>query len=171
MTQIYCDGSRKKDGSGGYGAIIISPEGLKVVGGFESNATCNNMELQAVIAGLGYIGPYEVEIISDSQYFCTGFKKNANDWKKIFNSGKLIKNKDRWIRIFQLSEGRTINALWTRGHEDVTFNILADRVANFCCIFKEKINIHYQSVSELLEAHESYLRPKDGYAGTPATPS
>lgn len=129
---IYTDGSsRGNPGPGGYGAILISGTHRKELSQGYRLTTNNRMELMAVIAGLQALKKEgsQVTIYSDSQYVVKavteGWLKNwvATDFK----GGK--KNKDLWMRYYQLAKKFTIRFVWVKGHADNIYNNRCDELA------------------------------------------
>ena len=89
------------------------------------------MELMAVIAALQALKKegLPITIYSDSQYVVKaveqGWLKNwiATDFK----GGK--KNKDLWLRFYELAQRHNIRFVWVRGHADNPFNNRCDELA------------------------------------------
>lgn len=129
---IYTDGaSRGNPGPGGYGAILFWGDRQKELSGGYRYTTNNRMELMAVIAGLEALKKdgLKITIYSDSQYVVKaveqGWLKNwiATDFK----GGK--KNKDLWLRFYELSKKNTLRFVWVRGHADNPYNNRCDQLA------------------------------------------
>lgn len=89
------------------------------------------MELMAVIAGLQALtkNTIPITIYSDSQYVVRAVKEKwLDNWIKTgFKGGK--KNKDLWMKYYQLAKGFTINFVWVKGHADNPFNNRCDELA------------------------------------------
>jgi ribonuclease HI len=129
---MYTDGAaRGNPGPGGYGTILFWGETRKELSGGFRHTTNNRMELMAVIVGLEALKKEDlpVTIYSDSQYVVKaveqGWLKNwiATDFK----GGK--KNKDLWLRFYELSKKHKLRFRWVRGHADNPYNNRCDELA------------------------------------------
>ena len=129
---IYTDGAaRGNPGPGGYGTILFWGDTRKELSGGFRYTTNNRMELMAVIVGLEALKKegLPVTIYSDSQYVVKaveqGWLKNwiATDFK----GGK--KNKDLWLRFYELSKKHKLRFRWVRGHADNPYNHRCDELA------------------------------------------
>jgi ribonuclease HI len=86
------------------------------------------MELMAVVEALKSLkNPYEIEIISDSQYVC----KSINEWlagwiKKNF---KGVKNLELWKEYIEISKKHKIKATWVKAHDGHPENEECDRIS------------------------------------------
>ena len=129
---IYTDGSsRGNPGPGGYGTILMWKGHVKELSAGYRKTTNNRMELMAVIAGLEALkqGGRQVQVYSDSQYVVKsveqGWLKNwiATDFK----GGK--KNKDLWLRFYDLSKKHHIRFHWVKGHAANPHNNRCDELA------------------------------------------
>lgn len=89
------------------------------------------MELMAVIAALETLTKKNiaVTIYTDSRYIVNSVEKKWLDgWvKNNFKGGK--KNKDLWLRFYELSKDYTIKFHWVKGHADNAFNNRCDELA------------------------------------------
>ncbi len=136
---VYCDGACIGNGSqnapGGWGTIVIDPEGKETEFSDGVKGTTNNrMELSAAIAGLSAIPRGAmVKLVSDSQYVINGLQKDwakgwrRNGWHK--SDGKPALNPDLWDQLLQLAEQRQMSYLWVRGHSGHAYNERCDRLA------------------------------------------
>ena len=129
---IYTDGaSRGNPGPGGYGAILKWGGTEKELSEGYRKTTNNRMELMAVIAALEALKKegLHITVYSDSQYVVKaveqGWLKNwiATDFK----GGK--KNKDLWLRYYELSKKHHIKFVWVKGHASNAFNNRCDELA------------------------------------------
>jgi ribonuclease HI len=93
--------------------------------------TNNRMELQAVIAGLEALTKDNLDIIiySDSQYVVRAVEEGwLTKWIETnFKGGK--KNKDLWLRFYELQQKNNIRFEWVRGHADNSYNNRCDELA------------------------------------------
>ncbi len=132
LVEIYCDGSGRDSGPGGYGVILRYGEHEKVLSGFEPVATSQRMELIAAIRGLEALQkPTRVRVFSDSQYLVRGMSEWLGGWQR---SGRLetaaaLKNQDLWQRLAFLAASHDLQWEWVRGHDGHAFNERCDRLA------------------------------------------
>jgi len=85
----------------------------------------------AVIAGLEALKKdgLNIMIYSDSQYVVKAIEEGwLKNWIATnFKGGK--KNKDLWLRYFELSQKNNIRFSWVRGHADNPYNNRCDELA------------------------------------------
>ena len=139
MIKIYTDGScLKNPGNGGWAAIINDDGDIKRVSGSEKNTTNNRMELMAPLNALKGMDPNkEIEIYTDSQYVKLGITEWINKW--VLNNWKTskkedVKNKDLWIKLYNLNKSLDVKWNWVKAHAGNTINekvdLLAKKAAN-----------------------------------------
>ncbi len=135
MMHVYIDGACKGNpGPGGWAIIIVSEGGQqKELSGCELVTTNNRMELRAAIEALGNV-PSEVPltIVADSQYVIKGMTEWVTGWKRRGwrkADGGALENRDLWQELDRLSQGRSINWNWTRGHAGQPENERANQLA------------------------------------------
>jgi ribonuclease HI len=132
VVEIYCDGSGRDSGPGGYGVILRYGEHEKELSGFEPASTSQRMELTAAIRGLEALqSRRRVRVFSDSQYLVRGMSEWLKGW---IRSGRLespdaLKNQDLWQRLAALSATHETVWEWVRGHDGHPFNERCDRLA------------------------------------------
>ena len=89
------------------------------------------MELIAVLASLEALKKNDLPLTihSDSQYVVKAINEGwLNNWIKTgFKGGK--KNKDLWVKYFQLSKKFKIKIQWVKGHADNPYNNRCDELA------------------------------------------
>jgi ribonuclease HI len=129
---IYTDGaSRGNPGPGGYGTILMWKGKEKELSAGYRRTTNNRMELMAVIAGLEALTRDDLNIIiySDSQYVVKAVEEGwLKKWIATnFKGGK--KNKDLWLRFYDLQKKNNISFKWVRGHADNVHNNRCDELA------------------------------------------
>jgi ribonuclease HI len=129
---IYTDGSsRGNPGPGGFGAILKWGDVEKELSAGYRRTTNNRMELLAVIAALESLKRDNLNIIiySDSQYVVKAVEQGwLNKWIATgFSGGK--KNRDLWMRFYELSKRHNIRFQWVRGHADNPYNNRCDLLA------------------------------------------
>lgn len=129
---MYTDGSsRGNPGPGGYGVILMSGNLRKEMAQGYRLTTNNRMELMGVIVGLEALKKPGMKIIAytDSQYIVKAIKEGwLNKWLAT-NFAKGKKNKDLWVRFYNLYKQHTINFVWVKGHADNPYNNRCDQLA------------------------------------------
>lgn len=129
---IYTDGSsRGNPGPGGYGAILIWGQKQKELSEGYRLTTNNRMELLGVITALETLTKKNISltIYTDSQYIVKAINEGwLNTWVRTnFKGGK--KNKDLWMRFYNLAKDFTITFKWVKGHADNALNNRCDELA------------------------------------------
>ena len=129
---MYTDGAaRGNPGRGGYGVVLIYNSHKKELSVGYQMTTNNRMELMAVIAGLEALKKegLNVTIYSDSQYIVKAIEEGwLEKWVKTnFKGGK--KNKDLWMRFYELSQKHQLKFIWVRGHAEDMYNNRCDELA------------------------------------------
>ena len=134
MIKIYTDGSCLKNPGGGGWAAIISKNGKnKEISGSENDTTNNRMELLAPINALKEMKSNEqIEIYTDSQYVKLGITEWINKW--VLNNWKTskkedVKNKDLWIKLYNLNTSLDIKWNWVKAHAGNIMNEKVDLLA------------------------------------------
>ncbi len=120
---IYADGSCiGNPGPGGWGVVVVRPDGLESEFHGSNPATTNNqMEITAAIEGLRRTEPgSRVLLRSDSQYVINTMNLN---WKR-------RKNHELWAALDSEAARRKVRFEWVRGHDSDPLNDRADRLAN-----------------------------------------
>lgn len=133
-TIIYTDGSsRGNPGPGGWGAIIVSDDKIKELGGRENNTTNNRMELTGAIESLNLVNTdRNITLYSDSQYVIKGMKEwiggwQRNNWKNSQN--KTVLNRDLWEKLLEVSNNKKIEWKYVAGHSTNNGNNRCDEIA------------------------------------------
>lgn len=129
---IYTDGSsRGNPGPGGYGAVLMSNGKTKELSAGYRRTTNNRMELMGVIAALEALKKpsLNITLYTDSQYIVKAIKEGwLNKWLATnFAGGK--KNKDLWVKFYNLYKQHHINFVWVKGHADNVYNNRCDKLA------------------------------------------
>jgi ribonuclease HI len=129
---LYTDGSsRGNPGKGGYGTILIWKGACKELSKGFRLTTNNRMELMSVIAGLEALNRkgLNIQIYSDSQYVVKAISEGwLNNWIRTgFKGGK--KNKDLWMRYYDLAKDHHIKFVWVKGHAENPYNTRCDELA------------------------------------------
>lgn len=148
---IYTDGSsRGNPGPGGYGVILKWGTTEKELSAGYRLTTNNRMELLAVIAALESLKRPGLNILvySDSQYVVKAVQQGwLNKWIATnFKGGK--KNKDLWLRYYELAKQHNIRFEWIKGHADNQYNNRCDRLATYAADGKVlKVDEGYENES------------------------
>ena len=129
---LYTDGaSRGNPGPGGYGAILMYGDKRKELSQGYRLTTNNRMELMAVIAGLEALKKtgLKITVYTDSQYIVKALNEGwLNKWLAT-NFAKGKKNKDLWVRFYNLYKQHQIKFVWVKGHAENVFNNRCDELA------------------------------------------
>jgi ribonuclease HI len=136
---VFTDGAAKGNpGPGGWGAIVVTPDGaVTELGGGSTHTTNNKMELTGAIAALEYVAavPALITIHTDSTYLIQGITKWVWGWRKkgwLTATGGEVANRDLWERLFALTSGRGSKGVewrWVRGHVGTAGNERCDEIA------------------------------------------
>jgi len=134
---VYTDGGCDPNpGPGGWAAVVQHGTSQVVLSGNASHTTNNQMELEAAVAALAYLGGrYEtcqIDLHTDSQYLRQGITSwidgwFARGWRS--KSGQPIKNQELWRRLYDLSQAHEISWVWVKGHAGNPMNERVDRLA------------------------------------------
>jgi ribonuclease HI len=129
---IYTDGaSRGNPGPGGYGAILMYGDKRKELSAGYRKTTNNRMELMGVIAALEALKKpgLNITLYTDSQYIVKALNEGwLNKWLAT-NFAKGIKNKDLWVRFYDLFKQHQVKFVWVKGHANNPFNNRCDELA------------------------------------------
>lgn len=129
---MYTDGSsRGNPGPGGYGAVLMSSNRKKELSQGYRKTTNNRMELMAVIAGLEALKKknLDVTVYTDSQYVAKAVNEGwLNKWMAT-NFAKGKKNKDLWVKFYNLAKEHKLKFVWVKGHADNAYNNRCDELA------------------------------------------
>jgi len=133
---VYTDGGAVGNpGPGGYGVVIIPPQGeRKELSGGYRLTTNNRMELMAGIVALEYLDDdLPILLNSDSRYMVDAINKKwalswrEKDWKKA--DGNPAKNPDLWERLLNRLETLQVIFRWVKGHAGHAWNERCDQLA------------------------------------------
>ena len=140
---IFADGACSGNpGPGGWGAIVVQPEGhVTEMGGSHPATTNNRMELSGTIHALDRLReiPGSVEVFTDSVYVIKGITQwiwgwRKNGWKSA--EGKEVLNQELWKDLASVLGARTrkfpdsrVEWKWVRGHSGVPGNERVDAIA------------------------------------------
>ena len=165
---IFTDGACSGNpGPGGYGTVIVHPEGeIKELGGKKSPTTNNQMEMLATIKGLQHIGSKKgtVWVLTDSTYVIRGITQWIWGWKKKgwkTADGKSVTNIDLWKELEAAVLNRKpygdIEWKYVRGHSDIPGNERCDEIAvafsqkNFIELYEGPLLNYHISIHDIPE--------------------
>lgn len=133
---VYTDGGAAGNpGPGGYGVVLIPPQGeRKELSGGYRLTTNNRMELMAAIVALEYLDDnLPILLHSDSRYMVDAInKKWALSWRKKGwkrADGNPAKNPDLWERLLNRLETLQVVFRWVKGHAGHAWNERCDQLA------------------------------------------
>lgn len=139
--EIYTDGGcHGNPGPGGYGAIIVTPQGIEELSGYEPHTTNNRMELTAALKALEKTSPKSrIVLTTDSNYLVKGMTEwlpgwKKNNWKNSQN--KAVVNQDLWEQLDTLVRHRSVEWKWVKGHSGHPENERCDELANIAILNK-----------------------------------
>ena len=137
---VFADGaSSGNPGPGGWGAVVVFPDGQVLeLGGGNPHTTNNQMELQAVISALYRLEKTsgQVDVCTDSVYVIRGITQwiwgwRKRDWKTA--EGGEVANVPLWKELSALVSKRgkenPINWKFVRGHSGIPGNERVDEIA------------------------------------------
>lgn len=126
IVTIYADASCLRNGaadsSAGGGAVIIDRNRMevKLVARYLGTITNQQAEILACVTALEQLRrPCRVEILSDSRYVIDAMN----------GRNRMKTNRAFWGRLIEQSYGHHITWRWVKGHNGVTFQEAADRLA------------------------------------------
>ncbi len=133
--QLWADGACSGNpGPGGFGAIVVGPDGeLEISRGYR-NTTNNRMELRGAIEALEQVPPGASAILhTDSRYVVDAIEKRWVDgwikrgWRKA--DGGEVKNVDLWELLTAAMRGKRVKFKWVEGHAGNAGNERCDKLA------------------------------------------
>lgn len=142
---IHADGACSGNpGPGGWSAIVRWWNDTTIVleeelSGGDATATNNQMELTAALAGIQRVvadnpaPSLPINLYSDSEYVTLNARDRlptwrVNGWKT--STKRPVKNKDLWLTLDGICEGRNVVYRWVKGHNGNAMNERADSLAN-----------------------------------------
>lgn len=137
---IFADGAAKGNpGPGGWGVIVVLPEGeVLELAGREPHTTNNRMELTAAIEALRQVRhrPERVALHTDSTYVIRGIRDWIASWRRRgwkTATGSDVVNRDLWEALAALvaerGEAGAVEWHFVRGHSGVPGNERVDEIA------------------------------------------
>jgi ribonuclease HI len=137
---VFTDGASKGNpGPGGWGVVVVRPDGhVTELGGGAVTTTNNKMELTGAIEALSHLrgvdGP--VSIYTDSTYVIHGIRGWVHGWKRRgwrTAAGTDVLNRDLWERLDDLAASRGPRGItwhYVRGHVGIAGNERVDEIAD-----------------------------------------
>ncbi|MGE3705905.1 MAG: ribonuclease H, partial [Vicinamibacterales bacterium] len=123
---VFTDGASKGNpGPGGWGAIVVTPDGhVTELGGGATRTTNNQMELTGAIRAFGRLRGVagRVDVYTDSTYVIQGIREWIHGWKRRgwkTATGTEVLNRELWEELSDLTTARgPRNITWhyVRGH-------------------------------------------------------
>ncbi len=176
---VFTDGASKGNpGPGGWGVVIVRPDGrVTELGGGSALTTNNKMELTGAIEALARLEHEagRIEIHTDSTYVIQGIREWIHNWKrrgwKTATGGDVL-NRDLWEDLDFLASARGPRAIvWhhVRGHAGIPGNERVDTIAD--AFATERAVELYDgpltaySIPAILEVPDAGARPKAAGAG------
>jgi ribonuclease HI len=146
QTIVFTDGASKGNpGPGGWGVIIITPDGrVTELGGGSDHTTNNRMELTGAIQALERLRdvPGPVAIYTDSSYVIQGITGWVHGWRRRgwkTASGGDVLNRELWEALAAVTAARgpkTIEWHYVRGHVGIPGNERVDEIADSYAVHK-----------------------------------
>jgi ribonuclease HI len=140
QTVVFTDGASKGNpGPGGWGVIIVWPEGrVTELGGGAVMTTNNKMELTGAIEALSRLrgASGAVSIYTDSTYVIQGIRAWVHGWKRRgwkTAAGTDVLNRELWERLDDLAASRGPRGIawhYVRGHVGIPGNERVDEIAD-----------------------------------------
>ena len=138
---VFADGAAKGNpGPGGWGALIVTPDGhVTELGGGAAHTTNNQMELTAVIEALKRLrgSGAPVAVYTDSTYVIRGISQWIKGWRRRgwkTAEGTPVLNREYWEVLSDLVRARDsagrIGWHYVRGHTGVPGNERVDEIAD-----------------------------------------
>ena len=137
---VFTDGASKGNpGPGGWGAVIIAPNGgVAELGGGAATTTNNKMELTGAIEAFHYLSGVDgrVAVYTDSTYLIQGIREWIHNWKRRgwkTATGSDVMNRELWEVLSDLTAkrgARTISWHYVRGHVGTPGNERCDEIAD-----------------------------------------
>lgn len=137
---VFTDGAAKRNpGPGGWGVVIVTPDGhVTELGGGAPLTTNNKMELSGAIAALTQLegAGGRLAIYTDSTYVIQGIEQWVHNWRRrgwTTASGGEVLNRDLWEELHRLTAARPARSIawhYVRGHSGIPGNERVDAIAD-----------------------------------------
>jgi ribonuclease HI len=137
---VFTDGAAKRNpGPGGWGVVIVSPDGhVTELGGGAPLTTNNKMELTGAIRALTRLSgtPGRLAVYTDSTYVIQGIEQWVHNWRrrgwKTATGGDVL-NRELWEELSELTAARPPRSIawhYVRGHIGIPGNERVDAIAD-----------------------------------------
>lgn len=137
---VFTDGAAKRNpGPGGWGVVIVTPDGhVTELGGGSPLTTNNKMELTGAIQALTHLRdvPGPLSIHTDSTYVIQGIEQWMHNWRrrgwKTATGGEVM-NREYWEELSGLTAARPPRSIawhYVRGHTGIPGNERVDEIAD-----------------------------------------
>lgn len=137
---VFTDGASKGNpGPGGWGVVIVTPDGtVTELGGGAPLTTNNKMELTGAIQALSRLQGVSgrVKVFTDSTYVIQGIREWIHGWKRrgwMTAAGAEVLNRELWEELHRLTSARGPRAItwhYVRGHVGTPGNERVDEIAD-----------------------------------------
>lgn len=137
---VFTDGASKRNpGPGGWGVVIVTPDGhVTELGGGAAMTTNNKMELTGAIEALAHVRDLSgrLAIYTDSTYVIQGIESWVHNWRrrgwKTATGGEVL-NRELWEALHALVTARPARSItwhYVRGHSGIPGNERVDAIAD-----------------------------------------
>lgn len=151
---VFSDGASKGNpGPGGFGAVVVFPDGKVIeLGGSESHTTNNRMELSGALSALSAVPDNQLPIIvyTDSKYVINGMTAWIYGWQKNgwqTKDRRDVSNRDLWEKLANASKGQKIVWNYVGGHVGIAGNERCDEIADALAT-GQKVDLFTGSLSD-----------------------
>ena len=181
---VFTDGAAKGNpGPGGWGVIVVTPDGqVPELGGRSDHSTNNRMELTGAINGLAECQamPGPVAVYTDSTYVIQGIRQwiwgwRSRGWRTA--TGTEVLNRDLWEQLSRLVDARGKGGIawhYVRGHIGTPGNERVDEIADGLAqrrdiqLYRGPLNAYPLAILELPEDTDVPAR-RAGSSGKPSS--
>lgn len=178
---IYTDGSSLGNpGPGGWGAVILFPDGKVIeLGGREKESTNNRMEMTGAIEAFKEVSKRKlpikrVIIHTDSSYVLNGITMWVYGWQKnnwMTKTKEPVFNRDLWEELFKLQFSLKmkyeINWVKVAGHAGVHLNERCDAIAtsfagnNTTILFRGSLKDYEKLFGSIRQSHSTLSKKEE----------
>lgn len=147
IVDIWTDGGGRNPGLSGWGAILVFPGAVRLVGGGIGDATNNIAETVAVLEAVKLLKTScFIHLHTDSQYVKYGILR-INGKKKLLET-----NTEYWekLRMALIARNHYVNVQQTQGHSSDKLNNLADKIAGWCWRNQDSLDVRFENVEGVL---------------------
>jgi len=137
---VFTDGAAKRNpGPGGWGVVIVTPDGhVTELGGGAALTTNNKMELTGAIQALTRLGDVDgaLAVYTDSTYVIQGIEQWVHNWRRRgwrTATGGEVLNRELWEELWSLVAARPAKSIawhYVRGHTGIPGNERVDEIAD-----------------------------------------